>query len=103
MPAKARPPLRRVLLLSIVGASIGAVVITALVTVGLTRIGAAQRTISALETEASNVADVASGLPCADANGPARLARQLGTRVRFVPDASRRPLAQVAQPSGRGT
>jgi len=103
MPAKPRASLRRVLLLSIVGASVGAVVITALVTVGLTRIGAQSRVVSALQAEASNVADVASGLPCADASRPALLARQLGARARFVPDGSLRPLSQVTQTSGRAS
>jgi signal transduction histidine kinase len=101
MPARARPSLRRVLLLSIVGASLGAVVITALVTVGLTRIGAPQRTITALRGEASNIADVASGLPCSDLVRPAQLARQLGARVRFVPDGSNRPIGDLTQSEGR--
>src|SRR4051812_34370396 len=96
-----RSSLRGVFLWSIVGASVGAVIITALVTVGLTRIGAGQRAIASLRTEAANVADVAAGLPCTDVNRPAALARQLGARVRFVPDNSRRQLAQVTQDSGR--
>ncbi len=95
-----RPSLRRVLLLSIVGAAVGAVVLTALVTVGLTRIGAAQRAIDALRAEATSAAEVASGLPCTDAR-PAAIVRQLGARVRFVPDGSRRPLAGVAETEGR--
>ncbi len=103
MEAKKRSSLRRVLLLSIVGSSLGAVLITALVTVGLTRIGAPQRAIASLRNEASSVADVASGLPCADAARPAQLARQLGARVRFVPDGSRRLLASVTQAEGRTT
>jgi two-component system sensor histidine kinase BaeS len=101
--AARRSSLRRVLLLSIVGASLGAVLITALVTVGLTRIGAGQRAINALRNEASSIADVASGLPCTDATRPARLARQLGARVRFVPDGSRRLLASVTEAEGRTT
>jgi two-component system OmpR family sensor kinase len=100
MPAK-RSSLRSVLLLSIVGASVGAVIITALVTVGLARIGAGQRAVTALRSEASNMADVASGLPCTDVNRPAQLARQLGARARFIPDGSRRPLAQVTETEGR--
>jgi len=101
MPPRSRSSLRRVLLWSIVGASVGAVVLTALVTVGLTRIGAPQRTIDALRGEASNIADVASGLPCTDVNRPALLARQLGARARFVPDGSQRFLSRVTQDEGR--
>lgn len=101
MPGKARASLRGVLLWSIVGASVGAVIITALVTVGLTRIGAPARAIGSLRTEASSIADVASGLPCSATDRPTALARQLGARARFVPDGSRRPLAQVSATEGR--
>src|SRR5438552_13752014 len=90
MSADARPSLRRVLVRAIVGASVGAVILTALITVGLTRLGAAQRTIDDLRNEASRVADVASGLPCAAGDRPGAVARQLGARARFVPDGARR-------------
>ncbi|MGH2667832.1 MAG: sensor histidine kinase, partial [bacterium] len=87
-----RPSLGRVLVLSIGGVAVGAVVLTAVMTLGLARLGAPQRAVAQLEREAARVADLAVELPC-DVARP-RLAEEFGPRVRFVPDglASRRPV-----------
>jgi two-component system sensor histidine kinase BaeS len=80
--------------------AVAAVVLTALVTVGLARLGAPDRALRELDVEAERVASVAAGLPC-EGQTP-RAARALGPRARFVPDdAPRARLTQLRGPTGR--
>lgn len=100
MTAVHRPSLGRVLLLAIGGVAVGAVVLTALVTVGLARLGTPDRALRELGVEAERVADVAAELPCD--GRPLRVARELGPRTRFVPDNAPRARSALPQaPSGR--
>jgi two-component system OmpR family sensor kinase len=97
-----RAPLGRVLIFAIGGVAVGAVIVTALIVVGLTRLGAPQRLQSQLRTEASRVAQLASGIPCAEGTRPGLAARELGPQARFIPDLARgRPREFGAQPDGR--
>ncbi|HYZ92607.1 MAG TPA: HAMP domain-containing sensor histidine kinase [Actinomycetota bacterium] len=93
-----RPSLGRVLVAAIGGVAVGAVLLTALVTFGLARLGAPARALGQLGGEAERVADLAAELPCEGRPRPA-LGREFGPRVRFVPDAGRRQFA--AAPEGR--
>lgn len=71
--------------------------LTALLTVGLARLGAPQRAIRQLGVEADRISELAGGLPC-EGQGIPRLAREFGPRVRFVPDGA--PRARVAALTG---
>lgn len=97
---KHRPSLGRVLLLSIGGVAVGAVVLTAVVTFGLARLGAPQRAVEQLGLQAQRVADLAAGLPC-EGRRPPRLAQEFGSRVRFVPEGAPRG-ASAPPPGERG-
>jgi two-component system, OmpR family, sensor kinase len=101
-----RPSLGRVLAFSFGAVAVGAVVVTAVVTVYLSRVGAPQRAMSELRAEAQGAADIAAGLPCDAGPRPgAALARELGPRVRFIPDdAPPRPRdAAFSGSEGRAT
>jgi two-component system sensor histidine kinase BaeS len=83
------------------GVAVGAVILTALITFGLSRLGAPQRAVAQLTREVGRLAEVASGLPC-ERRPQALLTRQFGPRVRFVPDAAPRArLSTGMAPSGR--
>ena len=98
-----RPTLRRVLIVAFAAVAAGAVALTAIITLGLTRVGAPARAVAALRTEAANAASVASGLPCDTAARPgAQLAQEFGPRVRFVPDGVRGRVARNALASAEG-
>ncbi len=94
-----RPSLGRVLVFSIGGVAVGAVVLTAVITLGLARLGAPQRAVAQLTREAERVADLAAELPCEGPRRP-RLAQEFGPRVRFVPDG---PAAGRFAPGGAST
>jgi signal transduction histidine kinase len=94
-----RPSLGRVLVASFGAVAVAAVVLTAVITVSLARIGASGRALAQLRVEAQNGAELAAGLPCDQGARPgARIARQLGPRARFVPDGT--PRARLAEFSG---
>jgi len=78
---------------------VGAVLLTALLTVGLSRLGVRQRAIGELSREAGSLSSLAAGIPCA-AGIQAELRRELGPGVRFVPDGALRPLNRLAAPTG---
>jgi two-component system sensor histidine kinase BaeS len=100
--ATRRPSLRWVLGASLAAVAVGAVAITAVVTFGLTRIGAERRAAAELGRQADSLTEVASNLPCESGRlRPAQLQRQLGRRVRFVPEG-RRFGAIASLPAGEG-
>ncbi len=83
------------------GVALGAVVLTALITVGLARLQAPERAIRQLGREVERIADVTPELPCDGRVAPV-LAREFGPRVRFVPEgAPRRRLPAQRAPQGR--
>jgi two-component system sensor histidine kinase BaeS len=82
--------------------AIGAVIVTALITVGLTRLGAPQRLLSELRVESSRLAEVAADIPCTEGTRPALAARELGPQARFIPDQARVRLREFEGPEGRG-
>jgi two-component system sensor histidine kinase BaeS len=86
--------------MTIGGVAVGAVVLTALVTFGLARLGAPARALRQLGGEAGRVADLAAELPCEGRPRPA-LAREFGPRVRFVPDDAVRSRLNTSAPQGR--
>lgn len=87
--ARGRPSLRVVLTAVIAGTAALAVVLTAVLTFGLGRLGAERRAIAELETDAGRLARLAEGLPCRPGDVPPALRRQLGGRdALFVPDGS---------------
>jgi two-component system sensor histidine kinase BaeS len=93
--------LRRVLVVSIGGVAVGAVLLTAAVTLGLARLGAEDRALAQLGGEVDRVVDLASELPCEGRLQP-RLGREFGARVRFVPDDAPRPrLQRLTAPQGK--
>jgi two-component system sensor histidine kinase BaeS len=95
--------LRRVLALAIGGVAVAAVVLTALLTVGLSRFGVRQRTIGELSREVSSLSDLAAGVPCT-VGIQVQLRRELGPGVRFVPNGALRPLRRLATaPTGTVT
>ena len=96
-----RRSLRQVLAFAIAGVAVGAVLVTALLTVGLSRLGIRDRAIGELRRQVASVSSFAAGIPCA---GPIQqqLRRELGPGVRFVPAG--RPLARFASaPEGTTT
>jgi two-component system sensor histidine kinase BaeS len=92
-----------VLVLAIGGCAVGAVIVTALITLGLARLGAPERALQQLAGEVERVADLAAQLPCEGRPVP-RLAREFGPRVRFFAEGSqslRARLAKTQGPQGR--
>jgi two-component system sensor histidine kinase BaeS len=77
-------------------------VVSALLLVGLTRIGARQRALAELSRTARSVAELASGLPC-PATGAVQpeVRREFGPDVRFIPDTGLRRRQALAAPQGR--
>lgn len=82
------------------GVAVGAVLLTALVTIGLTRVTANQRALREVGREADSVAELAASLPCpAGRLRPVQVQRELGRGARFVPDTARS--GPDGTPSGR--
>jgi two-component system sensor histidine kinase BaeS len=98
-----RASLGRVLGLSFAAVAVAAVALTSVITLGLARVGAPQRAIAQLRSEAQSGAELAAGLPCeARARPNGAIARELGARSRFVPDGvPRARIAGVAGVEGR--
>lgn len=82
-----RPSLRVVLAGVIAGTAAGAVLLTALLTFGLGRLGAERRALDELGRDAERLARLADGLPCRPGDVPLALGHRVGGReARFVPD-----------------
>jgi two-component system sensor histidine kinase BaeS len=95
-----RPTLRRELALAIGGVAVAAVLLTALLTIGLSRLGVRQRAEAELRRQVDSMSALAAGIPCATGI-QAELRRELGPGVRFIPDGVVRPLSRLADaPSG---
>ena len=93
-----RPPLRRVLLVAIGGVAVGAVILTALLTFGLTRLTAQRNALRDLGRDADRLAAFAEEVPCRDGRvGRFAVQRELGPRARFIPGET----PPFAEPDGR--
>lgn len=100
MSPSRRPPLRRMLTLALAAVSLGAVLLTAGLTLGLFRISGERNALAALRADAVRLARIQTELDAGRLR-PGAVRRAVGD-VRFVPDGRPSPFAGLA-PSGRTT